>query len=59
MPDARRDSGLKWKRGSDHFEWLEAAWHQYTASFHTGLAALAAITDTNEPSFGRDVQTAI
>lgn len=37
MPDERRDSGLKWKRGSEHFEWLEAAWQQYTLRFQSAL----------------------
>jgi len=37
MPDERRDSGLKWKRGSDHFEWLEDAWKRYTPSFKSEL----------------------
>ncbi len=37
MPDERRDSGLKWRRGSQHFEWLEAEWKAYTPNFHSEL----------------------
>jgi hypothetical protein len=37
MPDDRRDSGLKWRRGSEHFEWLEDAWDKYTPNFRSEL----------------------
>ena len=40
MPDERRDSGLKWRRGSQHFEWLEAEWKAYTPSFQSGLQVM-------------------
>jgi hypothetical protein len=52
MPDERRDSGLKWKRGSDHFEWLVAAWQRYTPSFHSALDVVP-ITGGVELRLGR------
>jgi hypothetical protein len=37
MPDERRDSGLKWRRGSQHFDWLEAEWKAYIPRFQSDL----------------------
>lgn len=40
MPDDRRDSGLKWQRGSEHFEWLVEAWAKYTPAFQSELVVV-------------------
>jgi hypothetical protein len=40
VPDERRDSCLKWRRGSQHFEWLEAAWKAYTPTFQSQLVVM-------------------
>jgi len=37
VPDERRDSGLKWRRGSQHFDWLEAEWNAYTPRFQSDM----------------------
>jgi hypothetical protein len=37
VPDERRDSGIKWRRGSQHFEWLESEWKAYMPRFQSDL----------------------
>src|SRR6266508_2001188 len=52
VPDQRRDSGLKWLRGSEHFKWLEAAWQAYTPAFQSELV-IGPIRDGVELRLGK------
>src|SRR5262245_11742717 len=37
MPNLQRDSGLKYERGCDHFDWLEAEWKRFIQAFNGQL----------------------
>jgi hypothetical protein len=40
VPNETRDPGLKWRRGSAHFDGIEREWKEFTTAFHSQLAVV-------------------